>query len=192
MTIAIRKRNFKNEYARRIAQGVAKGLSRSSARGHPRAGERKRTGLRQPIDPFSREELALKLMKRGSTLRDAAAQYRMSQERLRAYVKDTTSATRVGGRWNIVDLRSRQFPFYSRERLVTPWMTPDQASEAGRFMEAVKRFLPSGDERILSPFVGKGVRDVGGRFHPFETDPNTLYELDHRDELVIPEQYRIL
>ena len=32
---------------------------------------------------------------------------------------------------------------------------------------------------------------VSGRFYPFELDENTLYELDHRDEAVIPEQYRI-
>ena len=36
-----------------------------------------------------------------------------------------------------------------------------------------------------------GVRDIGGKFHPFELDENTLYELDHRGEAVIPEQYRI-
>jgi hypothetical protein len=131
------------------------------------------------------------MIKRGSSLKKAASQHRISQERLRAYLKNNTVASRVGRRWEIIDSRARQFPIYSRGMLVTPWMYPDQASQAGRFLEAVKRFLPSGDERILDLFAGKGVNDVGGKFHPFETDPNTLYELDHRGELVIPEQYRI-
>jgi hypothetical protein len=51
--------------------------------------------------------------------------------------------------------------------------------------------LRTGDTKFLAPFAGKGVRDVNGRFYPFELDENTLYELDHRDEAVVPEQYRI-
>jgi hypothetical protein len=188
--MAKRARDYKKEYARRVTGGLKRGLSRAAARGHPKAGERIKA-REGPIDPFSREELALRMMRRGSSLKQAATQHKMSQERLHAYLKDNTVARRVGRRWQIFDRRSRQFPFYSRGRLVTPWMYPDQASEAGRFMEAVKRFLPTGDKQILDPFVGWGVRDVAGKFHPFETDPNTLYELDHRGELVIPEQYRI-
>ena len=59
-------------------------------------------------------------------------------------------------------------------------------------MQAVKQFLRTADDSDLrAPFAGKGARDVNGRFYPFELDENTLYELDHRDEAVIPEQYRI-
>ena len=131
------------------------------------------------------------MMRRGSSLRDAANHYRMSQERLRAYIKETTGATRENGRWKIVDHRSRQFPFYSNGAVVTPWMNVEQTSEVGRYMQAVKLFLRSGDANFLAPFAGKGARDVSGRLYPFELDENTLYELDHRDEAVIPEQYRI-
>jgi hypothetical protein len=127
----------------------------------------------------------------GLSLRDAAARYRISQERLRAYLKENTEASRVGRQWKIVDRRAQQFPFYSNAQLVIPWMSPEQTSEAGRFMQSVKQFLRTGDETILLPYVGKGVRDTSGKFHPFETDENTLYELDHRGEVVIPEQYRI-
>ena len=131
------------------------------------------------------------MMRRGSSLRDAPVHYRMSQERLRAYLKETTAATRENGRWKIVDHRLRQFPFYSNGAVVTPWMSLEQTSEAGRYMQAVKQFLRTGDAKFLAPFAGKGARDVNGRFYPFELDENTLYELDHRDEAVIPEQYRI-
>ena len=131
------------------------------------------------------------MMRGGSSLRNAASRYRMSQERLRAYLKENTAASHEKGMWRIVDLRSRQFPFYSNGQLVIPWMPPDQASEAGRYMQSVRQFLETGQETVLAPFAEKGVRDVGGKFHPFELDENTLYELDHRGEAVIPEQYRI-
>jgi hypothetical protein len=189
--MAKRTRDYKKEYARRVARGLKRGLSRSAARGHPRAGERPKPANMRLVGRDLAEERALIRMKRGSTLKEAAASERMSQERLRRYVKENTVAKRVGRRLQIDDTRARRFPFYSRGQLVLPWMPPDQASVAGLYMQAVKRFLPLGDQRILSPFVGKGVHDVGGKFHPFETDPNTLYELDHRGELVLPEQYRI-
>ena len=189
--MAKRQRNYKQEYTRRVARGTQKGLSRSAARGHPRAGERLLKVAERSFDPNSREELALKMMRRGSPLRDAAAQYRISQERLREYLKLNTEVRREKRKWVIFDRRVRQFPIYSNDRVVTPLLAPDQASDAGRYMQAVKQFLYSGDNRFLTPFAGKGVRDTSGRFHPFELDENTLYELDHRDEAVIPELYRI-
>jgi hypothetical protein len=189
--MAKRQRNYKQEYARRVARGTQKGLSRSAARGHPRAGERAKPATQRSIDPGGREELALKMMRRGRSLRDASAHYHVSQERLRAYVKEQTEARREGRRWRIIDRRTRQFPFYSDGRVVTPTMSLDETSEAGRYMQAVKQFLRTGDTDFLAPFAAKGVRDVSGRFYPFELDENTLYELDHRDEAVIPELYRI-
>jgi hypothetical protein len=189
--MAKRQRDYKKEYARRVARGAQKGLSRSAARGHPRIGERAKPTTSRTIDPGSPEELALKLMRRGRSLRDAASHYRVSQERLRTYVKEQTEARHRNRKWTIIDRRTRQFPFYSDGRVVTPTMSLDQTSEAGRYMQAVKQFLRTGDTDFLAPFSGEGVRDVGGKFHTFELDENTLYELDHRDEAVIPELYRI-
>jgi hypothetical protein len=189
--MAKRQRDYRKEYARRVAIAAQKGLSRSAARGHPRAGERRKPGTGRAVDPNSREERALKMMRHGGSLRDAAAHFRMSQERLRAYLKETTGATRENGRWKIVDHRLRQFPFYSNGAVVTPWMSIEETSEVGRYMQAVKLFLRTGEAKFLAPFAGKGVHDVKGKLYPFELDENTLYELDHRDEAVIPEQYRI-
>jgi hypothetical protein len=189
--MAKRLRDYRKEYARRVALAAQKGLSRSAARGHPRAGERRKPATGRSVDPNSREERALKMMRRGGSLRAVASHYRMSQERLRAYLRESTAATHENGRWKILDHRSRQFPFYSNGAVVTPWMGLHQTSEAGRYMQAVKQFLRTGETDFLTPFAGQGVRDVNGRFYRFELDENTLYELDHRDEAVIPEQYRI-
>jgi hypothetical protein len=191
--MAKRQRDYRKEYARRVALAAQKGLSRSAARGHPRAGERRRPSIERSFDPNSREELALKMMRREkSSLRDAAARYGIGQERLRAYLKENTEAERAAGRWIIVDRRVRErFPVYSNGAVVFPLMNYEQTSEAGRYMQAVKQFLRTGEVAFLRPYAGKGVRDVNGKFYPFELDENTLYELDHRDEAVIPEQYRI-
>ena len=189
--MAKRQRNYKQEYARRVARGAQRGLSRSTARGHPRAGERVKPQTGRAIDPGSREELALKLMRRGGSLRDAASHYHVSQERLRAYVKEQTEARRDGGKRAIIDRRTRQFPFYSDGGVVTPTMSLDETAKAGRYMQAVKQFLRTGEADFLVPFAGEGARDVSGRLYSFELDENTLYELDHRDEAVIPELYRI-
>jgi hypothetical protein len=189
--MAKRQRDYQTEYARRIVLAAQKGLSRSAARGHPRAGERQNPPTRRAVDPNSREERALKMMRNGAPLRDAAGHFRMSEERLRAYLKEMTGATRENGRWKIVDHRARRFPFYSNGAVVTPWMSLEQTSEAGRYMQAVKQFLRTGEAKFLAPFADGGVHDVNGKLYPFELDENTLYELDHRDEAVIPEQYRI-
>lgn len=92
------KRDFKAEYERRVSKGLSKGLSRSQARGHARAGERPKAASPVKLDPRRPEELALKLMKKGVTLRAAALTEGVTKERLRRYLKENTDAKRVG--WN--------------------------------------------------------------------------------------------
>jgi hypothetical protein len=190
--MARRQRDYRKEYARRVKLGKQRGLSRAAARGHPRAGERPKRETTRSFDPFSREERALKMVRKGTSLRDAASRHHMSQERLRSYLKENVEARWSNRTWRIIDRRTRQFPFYSNGEVADPWMPLDQASDAGEYMRVVKQlYLPTGDNKLLEPFSGKGVRDVDGKFHPYELDENTLYELDHRGEAAIPELYRI-
>ncbi len=203
--MARKHRDYKAEYQRRIARAMAKGFTKTQARGHPKAGEafiskppapkpKPPKPTKEPfalIDPKRPEELAIKAMKKGASLKNAAASEGISQERLRRYLKENTQASYKGKRWQIIDDRARQFPFYSDERLVTAWLKPDELSDAGKFMHAVKTFLAFGNEKVLKTFEGQGVRDIYRKFYPFETDPNVLYELDNAGELSFPEIYKI-
>jgi hypothetical protein len=187
---AERRRDYSAEYPRRIHRGLSKGLSRSQARGHARAGERPKP-TRPIIDPKGAEERAIRAMMVGFSLRESARLYGLSEQHLRRYVKENVGAKWERRRWIFDDQRARQFPVYSEGQLKTLTLKPFEASSAGLFMNAVRRFLSIGDRQLLAPYEGQGVKDVNGRFHRFETDPNRLYELDARGELNFPEIYRI-
>jgi hypothetical protein len=188
--MAKRKRNYRQEYRRRKERGERLGVSRAAARGHARAGERTRpAGI--ATNPRGPEESGLKMLKHGSSLKAAASANRISQERLRRYLRENTEATRIGKVWRILDLRRFHLPIYSRGQIVELWLPDDEATKAGEYLSAVSRFLPTGEISHLKPFVGEGVRNTSGTFHPFETGGNTLYRLDSKGELSVPEIYKI-
>jgi len=132
------------------------------------------------------------MMQNGLSLRESAKLEGLSEQRLRRYIKENVGAKWDGKKWQIYDNRDRPFPIYSDGQLKNPILPAPESSRAGHFMHAVRRFLPSGDISILAPYAGQGVTDVYGRFHPFEVDPNRLYELDAAGELNFPEFYRII
>lgn len=187
-----RIRDFKAEYARRVAHPAKLHLPLSVRRGHPRAGERPKPPGLQLIDPKRPEERAVRSIARGSTLRAAAKAEGITEERVRRYLKENTDARRVGRNWEVSDQRPRQYPFYSDKRLVSPWLSPEEASRAAKYMQAVHAFLPGGQEQLLAPFAGDGVVDIYAKRHPFEVEPNELYMLDQAGELDFPEIYKIV
>lgn len=187
-----RRRDYRAEYQRRVQRGLAKGLSRSQARGHARAGERPQSANRLIADRNSPEEKAIRAMQFGISLRQSARSFGLSEQHLRRYAKENVGARFVGRGWVIDDQRPRRVPVYSEGELKTLVLTPYEASRAGSFMQSVRQFLSKGDVGMLAPYVGRGLTDLGGRFHRFETDPNRLYELDSAGELSFPEFYRII
>jgi hypothetical protein len=189
----VRRRDYHAEYLRRVQRGVSKGLSLSQARGHARAGERAKPPNRIPVNPKNKEEVAIRIMRdTGASLRYTAQLTRQSEQHLRRYIKEHVNARRVGNRWILDDQRPRQFPFYSNGMLVSPWLTPHGASSASLYMHAWFQFRGTGELSYLEPYAGQGVTDIKGKFHPFEVDPNRLYELDAKGELNFPEFYRII
>jgi hypothetical protein len=151
------RRDYRAEYARRIQLGISRGLSHSQARGHARAGERPKPSRPVIVNSKSKEELAIKVMARGLTLRDAARDFGLSEQHLRRYVKENANAVwdRRQRLWIIDDQRARQFPVYSEGELKTLTLKPYAASEAGSFMHAAGRFFWTGDRQLLVPYEGE-------------------------------------
>ena len=188
-----RKRDYKAEYARRIARGKARGLSRSQSRGHPKVTERYATGKSAvpPTDP--QLEQALRDLRKGVSLKQAAKEANVSEERFRRFVKGNELASFVGRRWTLSDNRTRRVPMI-KDSQQTAIFVPDfaTASEVGKHHNAVGRFLRTNDPSHLMGFEGRTVTDVRGRSHQFETDPNALYRLAAKDEPAFHEIYQIV
>ena len=66
----------------------------------------------------------------------------------------------------------------------------DASSDISRHWVAINHFLETNDPAHLAAFVGKGLRDNSGAFHPFETRPNVLRKLDSIGELSFIDIYR--
>lgn len=188
-----RQRDYKAEYQRRIANATAKGLTRSQARGHAKIAERPARPLPEKgtIDP--KLERALKRLRNGTSLTEAAKMEHVSRERLRRFLADKNLATRTGRNWTVTDQRARRVPVVTqgKSRIVR---VPDfeSASLAGAYANDVGRFLSTNNADLLTPYSGRGVKDSKGRFHPFEINPNTLYRLATADLPAFHEVYEIV
>ena len=103
-----RSRNYKAEYAHRIARGAAKGISRSQARGHPKPNEAA-VSIKRPPKPIEdqRLQLAFRVLRREQSLSAAAHAAKVSPERLRRYATQRDIIERRGRR---VDRPPRSTP----------------------------------------------------------------------------------
>lgn len=188
-----RQRDYKAEYARRIARGKARGLTRSQARGHPKAKERFASG--KSATPKSTEELeaALSDLRAGNSLKQSAKDAGVSEERFRRFVKGNELASYGSGSWSFTDNRPRQVPMIkgsSQTAIIVPDF--DTASQVGTYHNAVGRFLRTQQLSFIQPFEGQSIRDIRGREHIFETDPNSLFRLAAKDEPEFHEIYQII
>ena len=128
-------------------------------------------------------------MRHGEPQKAAAKAEGVSAEKLRAFLKLNTISKREGRKWVISDYRPQQFWIATRGQLKSVTLANDLGIEVSAYWRAVDKFLNSNSRRHLAAFVGTGVRDVQGRFFPFETDPNTLRRLDSVGELQFVEIY---
>jgi hypothetical protein len=135
-------------------------------------------------------EDALKLMKKGVSQKEAAKQAGVSAETLRRFQKANTTSHRNGRRWTISDARPVPVWMATRRNMRPVTVSHDAASDISRHWIAINLFLETNDASHLAAFVGKGLRDSKGVFHPFETHPNVLRKLDSVGELSFVDIYR--
>ncbi len=191
--MAKRKRDYNADYRRRIERGLARGLSRSQARGHPKTGEAFASNGR--VKPKTDDKLlaALKLLHQGDSQRAAAKSAGITANRLRRFTSTNKLAHWDGRKWIMTDNIPRRVRVLTKGKDKSVIVGGfDEAKKAGDFEDAVGQFTETNDPKILAPFKGKGVTDVNGVFHPFETDPNELHRLRQMDLPPFHEIYQII
>ncbi len=189
--MAKKKRDYKAEYARRIARGKKRGLTKSQARGHSKPGEKPLRG--KPVKSDKKLETALRFMRNTGKQGLAAKRAGVSAERFRRFLYGNKLAKRKSGKWRFTDKRGREMLVLTGgepEYLVLAGY--DQAKLNGEHLAAVKTFVLSGDASLIEPFVGKSVRDLKGKLHPLETDPNELLRIANSGNEVFEEIYNLV
>jgi hypothetical protein len=185
-------RNYKAEYARRIANALARGLSRSQARGHAQAGEAASGKVTLPL-PDDRLQIALQALRKDGSLSKAAKSAKVSPERFRRYAVERGAIEKSKGRWKIRRELPRQMALFSRGKLITVTVGDfEAASRVGKYMAAVRNFLDTNNQSFLTPFLDQSVRDIRNKDHPFEIRPNILYRLASGGEHTFEQIYRIV
>lgn len=188
-----RKRDYRAEYRRRIANAKKRGLSRSQARGHAKPGE---TPIKPKVEPKAIDdtmESIRKALQNGASLARAAQAHGVSRERARRYIATHGIAKFEGGKWIITDERPVNVPIVSKGGQIVVRVSPNDASLAGHYANATRNFLNTNDVGFLKPYRGKSVKDVRtGRKHKLETDPNALHRAATADEPSFPEIYQIV
>ncbi len=187
----MRHRDFKAEYARRKKRATERGISLSVARGHPRAGEK---GLRLPsFDPTL--EAALKTMRSGVTLTEAAVRARVSRERLSGYAKVQAGAARSGKSWTFNDRRRRRVQIIHNGEVVQILDEGyEPARAAGQYMDDAARMIA--DPRRIADFQDRwgyrAIRTANGRLVTFTTDINEIYQALHARDRPFEQIYKLV
>lgn len=186
-----RTRNFKAEYARRIASATSRGLSRSQARGHARTGEVQSGTPKLRGD--ARLEAALKVFRKTRNRAVAAKSVNIAPERLRRFLRENVQIEGRGRSLQIIDNRPRDMTVISDGKAeVLRLRDYDQASLNGEHLAAVGDFLRTNNRELLLPFEGRTVIDAKGKSHRLETDPNALHRIAAQGDEVFHEIYRLV
>jgi hypothetical protein len=185
-------RNYKTEYRRRIKRGLSQGLSRSQARGHPKAKESHLAARHAMALAEHKLQIGLRSLREGKSAATTARSLGLSPERFRRQLAASGVAVRHGRRWQVREDAPREMLLLSNGQQIRITV-PDLATAGaiGRYWNAVKQLLRNNEPEYLEPFAGKTVTDSAGQTHPFETDPNTIYQLSHT-EATFEQVYRIV
>src|SRR5579872_3540344 len=149
--------------------------------------ERRRPGI-----SAARLERGLGVLSDTKDIKVAARSIRVSPERFKQAAKRKAAIRKLADRWSVVKRLPRHMPIFSAGRQIAIKVRGKSASLIGRYMSAVGQFLKTNDPKFLAEFKGRSVKDVRGKVHQFETDPNVLYRLSSAGGEPFEEIYRIV
>ena len=132
-----------------------------------------------------RARAAFQAVEQGASIRQAAKEHHIGRERLSAFIRDHADVDwKPGTKLVITSNRLvKDTLIFSKGRMRTVVLYPEELSFAMRHMNAVKQFLNTNDPLHLKSFQGKFVTDFSGKQHVFETNPNRLYEISAANDL---------
>ena len=188
-----KKRDFKQEYQRRMANAARRGLSRSQARGHAKAGElslRVKTKIDGTVATQFQD--AIKVLRQAGSLTQAAKLAQVAPERLRRFLQENKLIVRNGRKWTVTDnLKWHVTVISDGDYHEVTLSSFEQASLNGKHQAAVNAFKISNDIELMLPFAGQSVTDANGKTYLLETNPNILHRLLNAGSEVFHEIYRL-
>jgi DNA-binding phage protein len=164
------------------------------SKSNPRRGRKLQSIARERRVGISdaRLERALRVYSRTKNLKAAARSIRVSEERLKRAALRKVAIRKKRHTLAIVRRLPRKMPVFTNGKIVAATVKSRSASLIGRYMSAVAQFLKTNDSKFLTEFRGRSVRDMSGKIHEFETNPNVLYRLSSAGNEPFEDIYRIV
>ena len=188
-------RNYKAEYARRIASGASQGYLPQPG---PRPPETKAKPLSRQSVLRGRSQTSGCSSPSRCCARKRAWPPQRGPRRFRPSAfattrrKETSSSARAADGSSATSCRAACCSSAMARLFKSSLATSTSASKIGRFMSAVSQFLRTNNPAGLREFEGVSVTDVSGKTHPFETRPNRLYRLASAHDQSFEHIYRIV
>ena len=135
------------------------------------------------LTPYQREkrqkslEVLKKMRTKGYSITKASREVGIKPKTV---LKHTNAVKKVGTWWKAKRYdkieRTMRIASNGREYFVTI-RDSRNSSLVGKYQNALKIFFNTGDESVLKPFKNKRVKDVNGKWHTLETDPDKLHDI---------------
>lgn len=149
--------------------------------------KRRRKGLSE-----ARLQRALTTLRDTRDIKAAARTARTTTTKFKREAVGRKLIKKRGKGWVVSRDLHREMSIYSEDRQVAVKLRIGSSRLAGKYMSAVGAFLRSNNVRILDDFIDRGVKDIAGKRHVFETNPNTLYRLASTTDEAFESIYRIV